>query len=55
VMTQIGACAAIWGHVGDVPLLTAMGALPMIAAMLDLGTRLIRPAANDNPLLARAV
>lgn len=55
VMTQIGACAAIVGHVGEAPLLTAMGALPMIAATFDLAARLIRPAANDNPLLPRAV
>ncbi|MGH6616274.1 hypothetical protein [Sphingomonas sp.] len=43
------------GHVGGVDALPILAAIAMFAAAVQLARPLLKPAANDSPLIARTV
>ncbi|MFA5962891.1 MAG: hypothetical protein WC804_02625 [Sphingomonas sp.] len=53
-MIQAGSLLALLGYLGGIDAMAMMGALPMIMATTRIAQPLLRPFANDNPLLARA-
>ncbi len=46
---------AMLGHVGGVDALPILAAIAMFAAAVQLARPLLKPAANDSPLIARTV
>lgn len=54
IRVQIGSTAALMGYLAGLDALAVFGAIAMILATLDLARPLVKPAANDNPLLVRA-
>jgi Gpi18-like mannosyltransferase len=53
LLIQLGSVLAILGQVTDIDALTMFGAFAMITATVQLARPLLKPAANDNPLIAR--
>jgi len=52
-LTQLGSGAALFAYISGAPVFAALGAVPMIFAVLFLVQDLFAKAANDNPLMAR--
>ncbi|WP_332804191.1 hypothetical protein [Sphingomonas sp. RT2P30] len=53
-MIQIGSLLGLFGYLSGLDAMAMLGAIPMIAATVNVARPLLRPFANDNPLLARA-
>lgn len=54
ILVQCGSTAALAAYLFDGSALAIAGAVMMILATLQIARPLVKPAANDNPLLARA-
>ncbi|WCM27816.1 hypothetical protein NDN01_02470 [Sphingomonas sp. QA11] len=55
ILVQAGSTLALLSYLSGVAGLAALGAVAMIVATFFLARPLLNPAANDNPLLARAI
>lgn len=55
ILVQAGSVLAWLGALSGVPALAMMGGLAMLLATLRLARSLLKPAANDNPLLTGAI
>ncbi|CAN5395599.1 hypothetical protein BH10PSE14_BH10PSE14_21190 [soil metagenome] len=53
-MIQAGSLFALLGYLGGLDAMAMIGAIPMLVATAKIAQPLLRPFANDNPLLARA-
>lgn len=53
LLAQTGTMLALLGQATSLPLLAAVGAIPMMVATWRIAQPLLQPAANDNPLLPR--
>lgn len=53
LLVQLGSALAMLGHVADIDVMAKIGAFAMVAATVQLARPLLKPAANDNPLIAR--
>ncbi|QNQ11657.1 hypothetical protein [Sphingomonas alpina] len=54
-LVQAGSILGLLGHASGIDALPILGAVAMIAATFQLARPLLKPAANDNPLIARTV
>jgi hypothetical protein len=55
ILVQMGSVLAWLGALSGVPALAMMGGIATLIATFKLGRSLLKPAANDNPVLVRAI
>jgi len=55
ILVQAGSTLALLSYLSGIAGLAALGAVAMIVATLFLARPLLKPAANDNPLMARTI
>jgi len=53
ILVQIASILALFAYASGIASFAAIAAVPMLIATCRIGITLLRPAANDNPVLMR--